>query len=626
MKRDKLLKKLCDYYLNCLVLDDSSGVVVQAENAGHYLPHECVEFDEINATQLGGLQALASLVRKDQSRTGLFFGFPMVAAGNKSNSLDIAPVFVVPVRVGTTGMEAENVIPSINPAILKHFSKAGSDELISVLSALERDLGLEVKKESVDLVEIFSSLASQLQKIRPEWPWQEAINADDMRNIASSPVKNPGIYNFAATLFAERSPFTLGLEKELSVLSEVKESSLDNTALGDVLAANIDCAGQTQSTMMLEMVALNPEQRKAVQNSQKENMSIVSGPPGTGKSEVSLHMILNAVHQGSRVLFVSKNNQAVDVVEQRVNALTPIPGILRVGSGEYNTRLAQYLLDLLSDACSEDKVLELEDLQQNHEEYSLELKALDAEANRLITSRNTLAQLNRKILGLRKIKSAQDWERLVGEIEPLQDAVEYLNTASDRLFSGEKSLWGRALPFMLNFRRRAYDDAQQKLGEAVTKAGLEKSCACDIGKVCELLEMAREYERWQISYNAFKSCRTLPQISREKLNLMRKDRHLARRLWEKLLQTRSRRVAGKQRQELSHYITVLRYVAESGQQQLPEHIRNQYNEVARKCSDLIPAWATTSLSVRNRLPFEAGFFDLVIFDEASQMDAPDVVQ
>ena len=37
-------------------------------------------------------------------------------------------------------------------------------------------------------------------------------------------------------------------------------------------------------------------------------------------------------------------------------------------------------------------------------------------------------------------------------------------------------------------------------------------------------------------------------------------------------------------------------------------------------SHLLPCWAVTSLSTRGRLPFSAGYYDLVVFDEASQCD------
>jgi superfamily I DNA and/or RNA helicase len=46
----------------------------------------------------------------------------------------------------------------------------------------------------------------------------------------------------------------------------------------------------------------------------------------------------------------------------------------------------------------------------------------------------------------------------------------------------------------------------------------------------------------------------------------------------------------------------------------------QYYVLTEKVSHLLPCWAVTSLSARGKLPFTANYFDLVVFDEASQCD------
>src|SRR5207244_7890626 len=57
--------------------------------------------------------------------------------------------------------------------------------------------------------------------------------------------------------------------------------------------------------------------------------TVVTGPPGTGKSQVVTNMLVNAAWRGMKVLFASKNNKAVDVVEARVNGLGNRPVLLR---------------------------------------------------------------------------------------------------------------------------------------------------------------------------------------------------------------------------------------------------------------------------------------------------------
>ncbi|MCK5362861.1 MAG: AAA family ATPase, partial [Gammaproteobacteria bacterium] len=69
------------------------------------------------------------------------------------------------------------------------------------------------------------------------------------------------------------------------------------------------------------IVQLNDSQRSAVEATLTGRpVTVVSGPPGCGKSEVVLSILLNAWASSTSVLFASSNNQAVDVVCQRLRS------------------------------------------------------------------------------------------------------------------------------------------------------------------------------------------------------------------------------------------------------------------------------------------------------------------
>lgn len=70
---------------------------------------------------------------------------------------------------------------------------------------------------------------------------------------------------------------------------------------------------------LIEVLPMNSEQRAAVQSALVSSHTVVTGPPGTGKSQVVTNLLVNAAWRGMKVLFASKNNKAVDVVEVRVN-------------------------------------------------------------------------------------------------------------------------------------------------------------------------------------------------------------------------------------------------------------------------------------------------------------------
>ena len=92
---------------------------------------------------------------------------------------------------------------------------------------------------------------------------------------------------------------------------------------------------------LLPVVPLNSSQRAAAMAVfQEKPVTVISGPPGTGKSQVAVSVLMNAWAQGKTCLFVSNNNKAVNVVNKRLRALqggTPI--VVRAGSSRENTVL-----------------------------------------------------------------------------------------------------------------------------------------------------------------------------------------------------------------------------------------------------------------------------------------------
>jgi very-short-patch-repair endonuclease len=83
-----------------------------------------------------------------------------------------------------------------------------------------------------------------------------------------------------------------------------------------------------------DFVPLNDSQREAVRAILgHEHVTAVSGPPGCGKSQVVMSVILNAWRLGIRTLFASTNNQAVDVVLERLHRFeSDYPVVVRAGA------------------------------------------------------------------------------------------------------------------------------------------------------------------------------------------------------------------------------------------------------------------------------------------------------
>ena len=89
---------------------------------------------------------------------------------------------------------------------------------------------------------------------------------------------------------------------------------------------------------VLPIVPLNDSQLKAVDTVfMGRPVTVISGPPGCGKSQVVLSLLLNAWSQGISTLFASNNNQAVDVVRQRLETFeNDIPVAVRAGAKRFS--------------------------------------------------------------------------------------------------------------------------------------------------------------------------------------------------------------------------------------------------------------------------------------------------
>lgn len=184
---------------------------------------------------------------------------------------------------------------------------------------------------------------------------------------------------------------------------------------------------------MIEVLPMNSEQRQAVAAALSRPVTVITGPPGTGKSQVVTNLLVNAAWAGKRILFASKNNKAVAVVETRVNALGSRPILLRVGSRSYQVHLAEYVLALLSSTTTAAEREELEEAQRIHRDLVAHHERLASEAARLVELRNGVDQLDRGSEPARQMLGPELFATAEAiPVAPIRDALDHLNVAADR--------------------------------------------------------------------------------------------------------------------------------------------------------------------------------------------------
>lgn len=112
-----------------------------------------------------------------------------------------------------------------------------------------------------------------------------------------------------------------------------KESSLLKNLLTSTPATNIAPVSLSEDTM-LKVTSLDDAQSKAVITALCNPVSVITGPPGTGKTQVIQNILANALALGKTAIVASKTNKAVDNVNERFDLLDSYGYLLRFGAKE----------------------------------------------------------------------------------------------------------------------------------------------------------------------------------------------------------------------------------------------------------------------------------------------------
>lgn len=641
---DTPLARLCRYYLACLGQDDLAEVSTWARSQYDY---DYVALDEVPSVEINSLlqdpgpASLLASMQRDRSAKVLFLGYPICIHRFNSKRGDpihrLEPVLFLPIQFenpnnrGTASVLSD--YPMINTAVLKRFSNADRDSLMDELVQLEKELGFS---NTVSEVPELDEVAQRLFDIRREWPWHEPCDGTDLPNTPSiHELDEAGIYNRAVLVSAERKPYTQGLEIELRELGKLNESEYAHSILGKLINNSIFKSGQAakETMQLLEVLPTNTEQRQAIQHSLSEPLTIITGPPGTGKSQVVTNLLVNAAWQNKKILFASKNNKAVDVVETRINNMGSRPILLRMGSNEYQQKLSDYIQELLSATAGPDEVQGYEDALADHKKLIEKMTEIGAALDRVVQLRNKVDGLEQSVEYLRSVLGAElfqfirkhldkDWKC---DFENFFNALSRAEKAKQKLFnrliwlfikksrilqlSSEFNLLNKPLPG-IGLSLPTEKTREIELQQYSAFAEKIQYRLAEIGKVSEYFQSLHELQTGD----------SLESLNRRHREILSEFADSSNRLWTGWLKVHAAKLNNENRQLLSQYATAIRMVISSQGGQISKSVWRKYYSLNEKVSQLLPCWAVTALSARGKLPFTAGYYDLVVFDEASQCD------
>jgi hypothetical protein len=350
---------------------------------------------------------------------------------------------------------------------------------------------------------------------------------------------------------------------------------------------------------MLAGAELSRAQTTVLRQAETRPLTLVIGPPGTGKSFTIAQLILDAVARGQTVLLSSKMNKAVDVVVEKLRPhLGALTVILRGGDRRYREELKQFLDNLFDGTGAPPKPRpgEIEMLEERLRGADAELKRLDEEIGWILAAETHWTDARRALDSV----AAPAYDEAAADalgVETLAAASEELK----RLASGRAPLTG-----WLQGRKR-----EHRASEVAAQLGVESAA---VGRLDEIIARQRARAAYvELDHEL---------AGREDINalLTRHARLRADRgaLVGELLATRRRDALADtlrlNRRTMSLFKTALEARSTAEQDRIFAEL--DFGALL----GAFPIWAVTNQHAAELLPLQREMFDIVVIDEASQCD------
>lgn len=235
----------------------------------------------------------------------------------------------------------------------------------------------------------------------------------------------------------KKSSESLGI---LNELQEVSESVSPSAPLADLFHAERKTTNGHKLPGRLPTL-LSRAQKAALTSAINSNLSLIIGPPGTGKSYTIAAMAIEQLTENKPVLIVSRTDKAVDVIADKIEEELDLPGlIVRGGKRQYMKDLKQRLNDMVHGIGIDSSIKPLDIKKSNHRILLLEkeIKALQEEfvvkTNKEMRTGKYLAdhfhstsllhRIKKYFLKLKHEKSDPMW-RLMEQITTKQDQLNH---------------------------------------------------------------------------------------------------------------------------------------------------------------------------------------------------------
>ncbi|HEX9058469.1 MAG TPA: AAA domain-containing protein, partial [Ktedonobacterales bacterium] len=525
--------------------------------------------------------------------------------GKRKGDLYCAPLLYWPAHIEQEGSQAFMSMDleeqRINFPLLASLIDAENEEQGQAYAEVILGQVPSAPFDNASLREFAAVLGELIPELRTDdlEAWPQLQGQEALEQLLESPVQ---LLCASAMALVRRPTEARGVLTELQEMANRGTMSTPLAAIFGSAALPDKHAAPPQeppSRPILAGAELSRAQTRVLRRAEHRPLTLVIGPPGTGKSFTIAQLILDAVARGQTVMLSSKMNKAVDVVvEKLMPHLGGLTVILRGGDRRYRDEMKQFLDGLFDGTLAPTKPRpgEIEMLESRLQAVDDELAELDTEIAALLTAE-------------------QRWSHVFTQLKRLgtptydEEAASALGADELRRAHAEIARLGQQrLPIMSWMAHRKRTQIAAELAE---KLGIPAGRLSDVPRIAERETARADLEDTEIDLGRHDDLNAL--LTRHAR--LRADRG---RLVGEVLATRRRDALADalrlNRRTLALFKTALEARSTAEQDKIFAEL--DFSALLRT----FPIWAVTNPHAAELLPLQREMFDLVVIDEASQCD------
>lgn len=503
---------------------------------------------------------------------GVFYGWPTVVVEDDRGRPFVAPLFVRELGkpldggVDEASVPVGESLPQVNMGLLT--SKWFSPELIAAAAAeVAEVVGFGLAPVMMALTQrLVAALGLRGGPLDPGALVDAATLGDPWRP------EEVGVFNVVMAFKGKLDAATRGLIKDLQWMT--RATDWRGSAARFLFEEARPSAASLPKSCAIE---LNDSQETALASAATAFLTVVTGPPGTGKSQTVAAIVADAWLRGETVLVTSTNNTPIDgVINEKMRPLDEAL-ILRTGNADKRRELGARLRELV------DRV----------PRRPLEATTIALEEASLLRHRASRTLEERARVEQAVVETAERRDRareaLWGEQQPRSDDLAMVRSLAEKACR-TRWRWLR--------RRRA--------GACRERAGIRDPWVT-ADQICDWFNAEDSFRSaWQalVAFQDGNPVGTVVGFGEAEATWLLASGAATRTC------VRERFVTGAE---------ALKHLADVLTDELPRR------EAIERAMAYVPAWATSALSTRPNFDCRAGLIDLVVIDEASQCNLAQVL-